>query len=208
MDSDRQDARRRQIETAAFEVLAEKGYRSTSMLQIAKRAAASNQTLYAWYGSKQALFAALIADNGRAVSDHLRAARDGQTDPLAALEDLGPLLLAFTTGDKAILVNRAAIADADETGRLAEAIDTAARQEMVALITDLMAQIVSAGRFADGTDAAEAAEVYISLLFGEVQMRQALGRQGPLDPAQIAARAARAFALTLRLFGDPPALTP
>jgi len=204
MDQDRQEARRREIETAAFELLAEKGFRSTSMLQIAKRANASNQTLYAWYGTKQALFSALIAENGRRVSEHLQAALAGQADPLAALDRLGALLLAFTSSDKAIILNRAAIADAAETGRLAEAIDSAARGPMLAQITALMAEAVAVGQFAPGTDPAEAAETYVSLLFGEVQMRQALGRQAPLTPPQIAARAARAFALTRRLFAAAP----
>lgn len=204
MDQDRQEARRREIETAAFELLAEKGFRSTSMLQIAKRAQASNQTLYAWYGTKQALFSALIAENGRQVSAHLDAALAGQVDPLSALDRLGPLLLAFTSSEKAIILNRAAIADASETGLLAEAIDTAARGPMMARITGLMAEVIASGRFAPGTDPAEAAETYVSLLFGEGQMRQALGRQAPLTPQQIAARADRAFALTRRLFAAAP----
>ncbi|WER11309.1 hypothetical protein PUH89_12350 [Rhodobacter capsulatus] len=40
--------------------------------------------------------------------------------------------------------------------------------------------MIATGRFAPDTDPAEAAETYISLLFGEGQMRQALGRQAPL----------------------------
>lgn len=201
MTPDKQDERRRQIEAAAFDVLAEKGYRSTSMLQIAKRAAASNQTLYAWYGNKQTLFQSLIEENARNVKDLLRDALDNHSDPQDTLRALGPLLLAFTTGEKAIIMNRAAIADADETGLLGEAIDSAARHEMVALITAIMMQLVAAGRFRDDTDPADAAESYISLLFGEVQLRQALGRMDVLDRTAIAQRAERAFDLTSRLYG-------
>ncbi|KQB13213.1 hypothetical protein H9N28_11080 [Rhodobacter capsulatus] len=64
--------------------------------------------------------------------------------------------------------------------------------------------MIATGRFAPDTDPAEAAETYVSLLFGEGQMRQALGRQAPLTPPQIAARAERAFALTRRLFASAP----
>ena len=64
--------------------------------------------------------------------------------------------------------------------------------------------MIATGRFAPDTDPAEAAETYVSLLFGEGQMRQALGRQAPLTPPQIVARAERAFALTRRLFASAP----
>lgn len=195
--------RRREIETAAFALLAEKGYRSTSMLQIAKRAAASNQTLYAWYGNKQTLFQSLIEKNAQDVKALLRDAVEGQRDTLQALHALGPLLLAFTTGEKAIIMNRAAIADAGETGILGAAIDTAARQDMIAMITRIMKQLVSSGRFRADTDANLAAETYISLLFGEIPMQQALGRIGPLDPPTIALRSELAMQHVISLFEDP-----
>ena len=200
METDRQEERRKQIEAAAFELLAEKGYRSTSMLQIAKRAAASNQTLYAWYGNKQTLFQKLIEENAEAIKELLTGALDNQTEPLETLRTLGPLLLEFTTGEKAIIINRAAIADAGETGLLAEAIDLAARQNIVKLITAIMKQLASAGRFHGSVDPGEATETYISLLFGEVPMRQAMGRLPPLNSAEISTRAERAFKLTLRLY--------
>jgi AcrR family transcriptional regulator len=200
MTNARQDRRRREIEAAAFLLLAETGYRSTSMLQVARRAGASNQTLYAWYGSKQGLFRSLIEANGRAAKEVLREALDGVRAPLDALRALGPVLLGFTTGAEAIVINRAAVADAAETGLLGAAIDAAARSEIVALTGAVMQRLVATGVFRPGTDPAEAAEVHLSLLLGEVQMRQAMGRLGPLDAAAIAARAERAFALTFRLY--------
>lgn len=200
METEKQDERRRQIEAAAFELLAEKGYRSTSMLQIARRASASNQTLYAWYGNKQTLFQSLIEENAKAVKELLCTALQTRSDPMETLRALGPLLLTFTTGEKAIVVNRAAITDAGETGLLGEAIDSGARQEMVEMTRAVMGQLVATGRFRPDTDTADAAESYISLLLGEVQMLQALGRIGPLDKADIEARARRALELTCRIY--------
>lgn len=193
--------RRREIEAAAFALLAEKGYRSTSMLEIAKRAGASNQTLYAWYGNKQTLFRRLIEENGRVVTDMLSEASAADGNPLTALRALGPALLAFTTGDKAIIMNRAAIMDAGESGLLAEAIDEVARRPILAMIKGVMQRLIDSGTFAAGTDAGEAAESYAGLLFGETQMRQAMGRLGPLDADTIELQASRALALTLKLYG-------
>jgi AcrR family transcriptional regulator len=200
MPRTKKDKRRQQIEAAAFELLSEKGYRSTSMLQIAKRASASNQTLYAWYGNKQTLFQNLIEENARVIKDLLHGACADQSDPLATLCALGPLLLDFTTTDKAIIMNRAAIADAGETGLLGRAIDSAARHEIVTMITAIMQKLITAGHYHPDTDPSEAAESYVSLLLGEVPMRQALGRIPPLGSAEIATRASRAFDLTNRLY--------
>lgn len=200
MSEEKQDQRRRQIESAAMELLAEKGYRSTSMLQIAKRASASNQTLYAWYGNKQALFKGIIEENGQAVCQFLDQALNDHTDPLLALRALGVHLLRFTTDDKAITMNRAAIIDATETGTLAEAVDHLGRYKVFQLICDLMTELAETGHFILDRDAEDAAGNYVNLLFGEVQMRQALGALPALSEEDIKQRADRAFDLTCRLY--------
>ncbi|WP_404927319.1 TetR/AcrR family transcriptional regulator [Mesorhizobium sp. ORM16] len=63
MTTPKQAARRERIEEAAYAVLRETGYKSASLLAIAKRASASNETLYNWYGNKQTLFRSLIEAN-------------------------------------------------------------------------------------------------------------------------------------------------
>lgn len=203
MGNKKQDQRRRQIEAAAMVVLAEKGYRSTSMLQIAKKANASNQTLYAWYGSKQALFKGIIEENGQAVRSHLNGEQRNHKGPLQALKSLGIHLLHFTTSDMAITMNRAAIMDVSETGLLPSAIDQVGRQHIFQLICDLMQDLSDAGHFELDLDAKDAADSYIGLLFGEVQMRQALGALPPLTADEIDTRATRAFDLTCRLYQKP-----
>ncbi|SDX91421.1 transcriptional regulator, TetR family [Ruegeria halocynthiae] len=203
MSDKKQAQRRRQIESAALELLAVKGYRKTSMLQIAKRASASNQTLYAWYGNKQALFKDIIDLNGRAVRGFLKHALNEHEDPLQVLKSLGIHLLRFTTDSKAITMNRAAITDATETSVLAEAIDSVGRNEVFALICSLMDDLAKRGTFGLDLDAEDAANSYISLLFGEVQMRQALGVMLPLTEEEIHERAVRAFELTCRLYKNP-----
>ena len=123
MNQDERDERHVQIQAAAFALLKEQGYRKTSMLAIAKRAQASNQTLYAWYSNKQALFRGIIESFGGAAREQLLAALHEDQDPLEALRALGPTLLRFTTDEHAIIMNRAAVTDAAETGVLARAID-------------------------------------------------------------------------------------
>ncbi|MBK1684112.1 TetR/AcrR family transcriptional regulator [Rhodoferax fermentans] len=202
-ENDRSD-RRAQIEAAAFDLLKELGYRKTSMLLIAKRAQASNQTLYAWYRNKQELFRGIIEENGRVVREQLELGLREGHDPLQALAELGPTLLRFTTDQHAIIMNRAAVIDAAETGVLAQAIDDVGRGSIYPLICALMARLVQTQTFAPDVLPDDAAQTYVALLFGEAQLRQALGRMPPCDETEIGRRSERAFALTCKLYGAAP----
>lgn len=194
------DERHAEIQAAAFALLKELGYRKTSMLLIAKRAQASNQTLYAWYSNKQQLFRGIINNFGLAVREQLSAALKEDQDPLKALKALGPTLLRFTTDEHAIIMNRAAVIDASETGVLAQAVDEVARDAIFPLICALMQRLVDTGAFAPKVQAEDAAQTYVALLFGEAQLRQALGNLPPFDEKTIAARSARAYQLTCKLY--------
>jgi AcrR family transcriptional regulator len=57
---DADEARRKEILDAAFRVFAEKGFNGATMLAIARRAKASKETLYAWFGNKDRLFDTLL----------------------------------------------------------------------------------------------------------------------------------------------------
>lgn len=195
-----QSERRRQIEKAAFEVLEQVGFRKASMLQIAKRARASNETLYAWYGNKQELFSSMIADNAGAVKTRLQEAIDGHDDPAHSLAAIGMLLLQFTATEKAVIMNRAAVADVTETGLLAAAIQTNARAGMLDLLRNLMAQLERQGVYSFDGHTDQAVHVFIGLLIGELQLQQALGAHPPLTDSDIEARTMEALHLFDRLY--------
>lgn len=200
MISDKQDERRRQIEKAAFELLAEKGYRSTSMLQIAKKASASNQTLYAWYGNKQGLFQSIIEINGRIVKGSLEQSLNSNNDPRSTLNNLGLLLLEFITGEKAQIINRAAISDVADTGLLSAAINKEARGVIYPLICSFMERLGERGYFTLDHGPEDAADSYLGLLLGETQIRESLGTVRPLSKNDIKRRSSRAADLLIRLY--------
>lgn len=198
-----QTKRRAEIEAAAFRVLERVGYKKASMLQIAKEAKASNETLYAWYGNKQSLFQSLIIANADAVEHALRAAISDSGSGASSLVALGKLVLMFTATERAIIINRAAVADVQDTGLLSQAIESHARQAMLRVTQSLLIELEASGEFVFDQGVEAATEVYISLLIGELQMQQALGSVAPLRPDQIDARAAQALALFNRLFKAP-----
>ena len=201
MASDYAERRRAAIEAAAHDVLAEKGYKAASMLEIARRAGASNETLYKWYGNKQGLFRALVEANARQVAqvlgDHLAAVDDG--DVFGTREEVGPLLLKRVTGARAVALNRAAVGDVHDTGTLGPTLAAAGRDSIVPMIDTLLRRGRQAGelRFADDEPVAE---IYISLLIGDWQVRRATGALDEPGERAIADRSRRAIAIMRRLY--------
>lgn len=194
MTPDNRDTRRAEIEEAAYRLLSEKGYKATSMLAVARAAKASNETLYNWYGNKQALFQAIVARNAAQARDTLQAALAGQGALDEVLDRLGPLLLRLVTGDKAVALNRAAAGDVHDTATLGPAIAAAGRDAIVPLLARLIARDAP-----DLDDAHEAAEAYIDLLIGDLQVRRVIGTMPLLSDTEIAARSDRARRLLARL---------
>jgi len=195
----RQAERRARIEDAAYSVLADVGYNSASLLAIARRASASNETLYKWYGNKQGLFRALVASNARDAAEILRTALDEGHAPLETLARLGPVLLRLVTGERAIVLNRAAAGDVSDTGTLGRAIAEAGRGTVRPLLVDLLSRAQQKGLIAC-EDPQDAAETYFHLLIGDLQIRRVIGAIGELPADEIERRASRAFALFARLY--------
>ncbi|WP_417308407.1 TetR/AcrR family transcriptional regulator C-terminal domain-containing protein [Devosia sp.] len=204
MPTPKQIARRERIEAAAYAVLKESGYKSASLLAIARRASASNETLYTWYGSKQALFRSLVEANVAEARDLLQDTLEAGGDPIATLRTLGPVLLAMVTGDKAITLNRAAAGDVSDTHTLGPAIANFGRGTMAPLLRDLLAAAHRDGALSCD-DPAEAADIYFRLLIGDLQVRRVIGVLDELTPEQIAERAAGATTAFLRLYAVPTA---
>jgi AcrR family transcriptional regulator len=199
----REEARLRrqtQIEDAAYALLEEKGYAGATMQALARRAGASMETLYSWYGDKPGLFRALIARNAETVQQVL----DGQagTAGAATLIAVGESLLALLTGPRAVALNRAAAADA--TGALGAELAAGGRATVMPRIADLIARMAAAGQIAPGDETPEAlADLWLALLAGDLQLRRVIGAIPALNDTECKVRAERATRHLLRLF--PPA---
>ncbi|MGB0411574.1 MAG: TetR/AcrR family transcriptional regulator [Pikeienuella sp.] len=183
--------RRAEIEAAAYEVLLEKGYKSASMLAVARRAKASNETMYRWYGDKAGLFQSLVTTNAADVAKRLRALEE--RDAINTLKRAAPILLAMVTGERAIALNRAAAANVAEGGELGRAIAERGRNEIAPLIANVMQRAAQEGHL-QIEDPRQAADLFIRLLIGDLQIRRVIGALPPLTDAEIATRAAEAVA--------------
>ncbi len=184
------------IEDAAYSLIETKGYAGMSMLAVAKSAKASNETLYRWYGDKIGLFKAMVVRNAAEVKQLLDAAIEGEADPMRTLQKLGPTLLQLLTGDRAIALNRAAAADA--TGELGKALAAAGRQTIAPLIAKTLEHCQQKG-LCTTMEPAEAADLYIRLLIGDMQIRRVTGAMPAPTKTQINERAQSAIEMFIKL---------
>jgi AcrR family transcriptional regulator len=198
MQTENKLKRQVQIETTAYAVLREKGYTGTSMLSISKRAKASNETLYRWYGDKLGLFKSLIEQNAHDTKELLEEHLSGDEEPINTLRTLGPVLLSLLVGERAISLNQAAAAD--QSGELGVALSEIGRETIAPLITQILINARTAGAL-DFTNAEDTTELYISLLVGDLQIRRAIGRMTEPDAYYIGKRAGIAFANFINLVG-------
>lgn len=195
MPTKAQTDRRDRIEAAAYALLAQKGYGSTSMLDIAKAAKASNETLYRWYGNKRGLFLSLVQRNAAALKAQLEDALETDAPPLKTLEQIGPVLLAMLVSERAIALNRAAAAD--PTGELGAAVTQNGRATIAPLIKAVFDRAKRDGAF-PALDADDAVALFLTLLIGDTQIRRAIGGLPELTKAEVDARAARALDLLIK----------
>jgi len=199
MREDQKDKRRQQIHAAAYELLHKKGYKATSMLAIAKRARASNETLYAWYGNKQNLFRTLIEENASQVAQTLDEALKQPADIEAKLYKVGRQILEVVTSEKAVALNRAAAADVSETGVLGDTLASAGREAIAPLLVQLFEQAGETGQL-KFDNPKQAVETYLNLLIGDLQIRRAIGSIAPLSKTEIQKRARSAVEFCMLLF--------
>lgn len=182
-------ARQEQIERAAYEIMEEKGYGGVSMLAIARKARASNETLYNWYGDKTGLFKALVVRNAADVKKSLIACQEGEVDPMHTLGLIGPKLLNLLTSSRAIALNRAAAVD--QTGALGAAIAESGRETVAPMLGRVLETARENGQLGFD-DTGDAVDLFISLLVGDLQIRRVIGRIPPLPDATCQQRTALA----------------
>jgi AcrR family transcriptional regulator len=168
MRAEARERRKTAIETAAIDLLLAEGYDNMSMLAVARKAKASNETLYRWYGDKTGLFTALVDRNAEDIREALENCIGKASSPDEAMKRFGRSLLRVLTNPAAIALNRAAAADA--TGTLGAALAKSGRNAVLPLVCDLVAQVQNKGFLAD-LETAAAAELYLSLLIGDLQIR-------------------------------------
>lgn len=186
--------RRRDILRAARELYVAHGYGDTTMAMIARRAGASKETLYAWFGDKEGLTRELIEWGADESASAVAAVLDGDDgDPVATLTRYAEGLLELLTGPPSIALNQAAMS----SPALAAVLRAAGRQRAGGLVSGYLARL-HAGGVIDAPDAGAAFRLLFGLVVQDTQIGVLLG--GPVPaPDERAAQAREAVARFMAL---------
>lgn len=197
--SESEDGVRQRILGAAFAAFMERGFATTSTLEIATRAKVSKRALYEEVGNKDQMLVACIAERARRmqVPADLPELKD-RTTLKQTLSAFGAQLLRETTDPAVVAVFRLAIAEAVTAPAVAHALDRTAVAPTRAALRDLMAR-ARAARLVDG-DANEMAECFAGLLWGSLMVTLLLRVMERPSPRDIARRAERAAEALLDLY--------
>lgn len=191
-DADR-DAREQAILDAALAELVDRGPAKLSMLGVAKRAGASKETLYSWFGDRDGLLTALIERNAEQTVSRVRAALDSPDDERSVLEAFATGLLRLLVGPSSVALNRAAMTSPD----LAALVLRSGRHRVGPLVESYLESLDDDDRLAV-PDAASAFELLYGLVIRDTQIRVLLGEPAPTAKA-ITRRAEEAIDQFLRL---------
>lgn len=203
MKEENRAKRRDHILDVAVEVLAERGYRDANMLEVARRARASKETLYAWFGDKRGLFEAVIARNAAGVQQVMAAQWESDAPAEAALRAFGGALLTLLVSESAVALNRAAISEAASDPRLAELLVASGREATMPAFIGFLESRAAAGELVIEAPG-EAAEDFLGLLLGDLQIRRLLAATAAPGDAHIEARAKAATEKFLKLYAKTP----
>jgi TetR/AcrR family transcriptional repressor of mexJK operon len=188
------------ILAAARRMFLASGFGAVSMDAIAREAGASKATLYAYFASKEELFGAVVAGEGER---YFRGFSAGELDPNEVEVSLGEIARRFldlVLSPDAIAVNRITVAEAVRFPQLGEIFWRAGPERTRTQIEAFLRRADAAGTLSVA-DPRLAAEQFISLLRGDLHLRQLLRLDAPLDAAARADAAKGAVAAFLRAYG-------
>jgi AcrR family transcriptional regulator len=194
------DGLRGRILSAAWSALMEHGYAAASTAEIARRARVSKRDLYACFGSKQAILAALVgARAARMQAPLLNAPCNTRAELAEALTRFGTTLLHEASLPAVLALYRLAIAETERDPSVGLVLDAAGRDANRAALAKLLTGARERGLLTGEPEAM--AGRFLALLWEDLFVRLLLDVAPPSDAPEIARRARDATEALLRLSG-------
>jgi TetR/AcrR family transcriptional repressor of mexJK operon len=192
--------KRRQVLEAATDLFIGSGYTAVSMDAVARRAGVSKATLYAYFPSKQELFATIVGDACRRNTVVDANFPDEFDDIAAVLRQIGRPALAFLVQERTLAIFRVAVTESARVPELGAAVIQNGPMAFHRRFAAWAAAQTRAGHL-DAGDGEVAADHFLALLRSHLFLRAVLG-QIPTE-AEIAENVERAVQTFLRAFGRP-----
>lgn len=185
---------------AATDLFIAHGYGAVSMDAIARAASVSKATLYAYFRSKDQLFATIITEACRANFDWQSGLPAGETDVRPALTALGRRVLGFLLQDRALAIYRVVIAESVRFPELGIAFFEGGAGTAHRRFGDWLVDQARTGQL-HLSDPPRAVEQFMALLRAGPYFRAVLGVPPPPSQAEIEATVAAAVDTFLAAYG-------
>jgi AcrR family transcriptional regulator len=189
----------RQIVQAAESLFLAHGYGAVSMEAVARQAGVSKATLYAYFPSKDVLFAGVVADKGHDSPVEESLFPDPAPDLRAALLAIGQRLLRFLLRERTLAILRIAIAESTRFPDLGQAFHANGPQKFCDRFGLWLATLAARGQVRT-PDTLIATHQFTALLRSDLFLRANLGLPPPPTDAEIDATVSAAVETWLRAF--------
>jgi AcrR family transcriptional regulator len=190
-----------QILEAASRLFLEQGYGSTSMDAVAREAGVSKATVYAHFGSKEELFGAVIGQECEQRFAGLSASELDPRDVRASLSVLGLRFLDLVLSPDALALHRIILGEVTRFPVLGGVFWRAGPERNLTQIEAFLRSAASAGTLSL-RDARLAAEQFVSLVRGEIHLRQLLRLERETGERQVRTAVEAAVETFMRAFGN------
>lgn len=167
------------------------------MTAVAARAGSSKESLYSWFGSKEAMVAALIRRQSARTNAGVEHALATDLPPREVLVGIATNLLDLLLGDVSLALNRAAMA----SPALAAVLLQEGRHTTGRIVEHYLARLRDEGVLRSN-DPAETFQLFYGLVIRDTQIRALLHESQP-DAAGSPDRAREAVDRFLKLAGVP-----
>jgi len=172
------------ILAAAVDGFTESGYAATSMDSIAAAAGVSKQTVYHHFGSKNALFEAVIGRVSETLSRPLLEGHVRHHGPAKTLTIFGRHILEIMLARQSLGFMRLLIAEAPKFEGLADVLVKQGMEPTVRVLAGYLAGETSEGRLAVD-EPRRAAILFFGMLAGDYRFRGLLNALPELPPAEM-----------------------
>lgn len=176
------------------------GFEAASVEEIARRAGASKQTLYARYPSKARLFAAVMAQRSDQVLASFSSFLMKGDNPAAALTGFGNTLLNLVLDKETLALQHVVFSAARKFPELAKTFYDLGPGRAMKLLAGYLQQQSAMGNL-KVDDPEIAAEQFANLVVGELLRRAALGLGRRTTPAGRRARLKAAVRTFMAAYG-------
>ena len=195
------------IQEAGKSVFLRLGYESASMDLIAAEAKVSKQTIYNHFHSKDELFKSIITDMTMALIAPLAVRDAAKSSPDRLLRVLGRHFLTLMLEPSSLALYRLIVAESGRFPELGGELYAAGAGRLIGLLADYLAWETLNGRLSVA-EPARAAEQFIGMVTGRVQLRALLGVVTRMSETELAGRVEHAVSGFLTLYAPAAAIRP